>query len=67
MTADRCFTHPNIGSAVRVEVWGSEVRLTFVCASVAKANDVCESMLAQLENGALNITLMGKPTSVVED
>jgi hypothetical protein len=67
MATDRSFTHPNIGNAVRIEVWGSEVRLTFVCSSAAKADAVCDSILDQLKNGSLNITLMGKPTNVIED
>jgi len=64
---DRQFTHPDIGNAVRVEVVDNELRLTFVCRSNAKANDAADSMLAQLKEGTLNITLMGKPTSVTEE
>ncbi len=64
---DRQFTHPDIGSAARVEVWGYEVRLVFVCKSKAKANDVADSILRQLAQGAVNITMMGKPTSITEE
>jgi len=64
---DRQFTHPDIGNAARVEVWGNEVRLIFVCRSEAAAEDVAESILRQLAQGAVNITMMGKPTSIVEE
>ena len=64
---DRQFTHPGIGSAARVEVWGNEVRLIFVCKSEVAAEDVAESILRQLAQGAVNITMMGKPTSIVEE
>ncbi len=68
MSTDRQFTHPDIGSAARVEVWGNEVRLVFVCKSEAKANDVADSILAQLKQGADNITMMGgPPTSITEE
>jgi hypothetical protein len=64
---DRQFTHPDIGNAARVEVWGNEVRLIFVCKSEDAAEDVAESILRQLAQGAVNITMMGKPTSITEE
>ena len=64
---DRQFTHPNVGHTVRVEICGNEVRLIFVCKSVDAAEDVAESILRQLAQGVVNITMMGKPTSVVEE
>lgn len=64
--SDRGFTHPNFGSQARVEVWGKEVRLIFVAGSASKAEDLAESIVQQLKAGALNITMMGKPTSVEE-
>ena len=67
MTTDRQFTHPDIGNQARVEVWGNEVRLIFVCKSEAAANDVADSILRQLARGAVNITMMGKPTSITEE
>ena len=64
---DRQFTHPNVGHTVRVEICGNEVRLIFVCEDGRGANAVGDSILSQLKQGAINITLMGKPTSVTED
>jgi hypothetical protein len=64
---DRQFTHPNFGNSARVEVWGKEVRVIFIAGTQAKADDLAESIVAQMKAGALNITMMGKPTSVVED
>ena len=63
---DRQFTHPNIGREARVEQHGREVRLIFVTDSLAQADDLADSILAQMKAGALNITLFGKPTSVVD-
>lgn len=63
---DRGFTHPNFGNQARVEMHGKEVRLIFVAGSLAQAEDLAETIVAQLKQGALNITLMGKPTSVEE-
>ncbi len=65
--SDRQFTHPNLGKEVRVEVWGNEVRLIFVCATEGKANSAADDILAQLQSGMLNVTLAGKPTSIVHD
>jgi len=64
---DRQFTHPNFGNQARVEVWGKEVRLIFVADNSAKANDFAEYLVSQLKQGAINITMMGTPTSVVEE
>lgn len=61
------FTHPNFGNQARVEVWGREVRLTFVASNPEKANSLAETIVDQLKTGAINLTLMGKPTSVEED
>lgn len=63
---DRGFTHPNFGKAARVEVWGNEVRLIFEANTAAQAEDMAETIVTQLKAGALNLTLMGKPTPVVE-
>lgn len=62
----REFTHPNFGKEARLEVSGCEVRLIFVASTAEQANDLAETILEQLEAGAINITMMGKPTSVVE-
>jgi hypothetical protein len=62
----RGFTHPDLGREARVEQWGREVRLIFVCGSETKANDLVNSLVRQMKAGALNLTLMGKPTSVIE-
>lgn len=64
---DRGFTHPNFGREARVEVHGREVRLIFVAGTNSQANDLAETIFNQMKAGALNITLMGKPTSVVEE
>jgi hypothetical protein len=63
---DRGFTHPNFGKQVRVEVWDKEVRLIFMAGTLDQANDFAEYLVAQLTTGAINLTLMGKPTSVEE-
>ena len=41
-----------------------EVRLIFVCGTSAKASEFGDALLRQLASGALNITVMGKPTSI---
>lgn len=64
---DRGFTHPNFGREARVEVYGREVRLTFVAGTPAQADSLAETIVSQMKAGALNITLMGKPTSIVEE
>ena len=63
----RAFTHPDFGKQVRVEVYGSEVRLTFVAKTNAQANGFADTILDQLKAGGLHLTLMGKPTSVVDE
>lgn len=64
---DRGFSHPNFGKSVRVEVWGKEVRLIFEANSRLQAEDFADHIVNQLKAGALNLTMMGKPTSVVEE
>ena len=63
----RGFTNPNFGKEVRVEQWGREVHLIFVGESEAKANDLVDNILGQLKAGAINITMMGKPTKIEND
>jgi hypothetical protein len=62
----RGFSHPDLGREARVEQWGNEVRLIFVCGTEAKAADLVNSIVGQMKAGALNLTLMGKPTKVTE-
>lgn len=64
--SDRAFSHPNFGREVRIEQFGKEVHLIFVAGSQPQSDSMCEELLRQLQTGALNLTLMGKPTSVVE-
>ena len=61
---DRPFTHPNFGQEVRIEQYGKEVHLIFVAANEAKADDLVKTLLKQLKAGALNLTMLGKPTKV---
>ena len=63
MTDDRPFTHPNFGNQTRVEVWGNEVRLIFVANDRARAESLADYLLDQLKNGAVNFTMMGRPTN----
>ena len=63
---DRGFTHPNFGKQARIEQYGKEVRLIFVADTQAQSDGMCEALLTQMKTGALNITLMGKPTTVEE-
>ena len=65
--ADRAFTHPDIGRQARVELDGREVRLVFVCTDEDRAENLAHTILRQMRNGSLNITLMGVPTSIEED
>ncbi|MGD9613794.1 MAG: hypothetical protein AB7H90_01205 [Alphaproteobacteria bacterium] len=65
--SDRAFTNPDFGKEVRIEQVGREVHLIFVAGNQYKANKLVENLLAQLKAGALNITLMGKPTSITEE
>ena len=67
MTTDRAFTHPNFGNEARVELNGCEVRLIFVAGNRVKAESLALSLLEQLQAGAVNITMMGKPTAIVEE
>jgi hypothetical protein len=66
MLTDRGFTHPNFGREARIEQYGKEVHLIFVATTQAQSDDMCETLLSQMKAGALNITLMGRPTSVEE-
>jgi hypothetical protein len=64
VSGDRAFTHPNFGKEVRIEQYGMDVHLVFVANTMQQSNDMCDELLRQLESGALNLTLMGKPTSI---
>lgn len=64
--SDRGFTHPDFGREARVEQYGREVHVVFVAGTQAQSDSLCETILAQLKAGALNITMMGRPTSVEE-
>ncbi|HQR14191.1 MAG TPA: hypothetical protein PLZ37_06480 [Nitrospira sp.] len=64
--ADRGFSHANFGTQARIEQRGKEVRLIFVAGTHAQAASLCDSILEQMKAGAINITMMGKPTSVEE-
>jgi hypothetical protein len=63
----RSFTNPDYGNEARVEVWENEVALVFVASTNEKADALAENILGQLKSGAINITLMGKPTKVTEE
>lgn len=60
------FSHPNFGKEVRIEQYGREVHLIFVAGSQPQSDSMCEELLRQLKGGAVNLTLMGAPTSVTE-
>jgi len=62
----RPFSHPNLGNEIRVEQTGCEVLLVLVCGTFQSANRLADDLLRQLKEGALNITLMGKPVKVEE-
>jgi hypothetical protein len=64
--SDRQFTNPNVGREVRVEQYGREVHLIFVAATQYKSDRLVRDLLKQLKAGALNLTMMGKPTSITE-
>ena len=64
--SDRAFSHPNFGKEVRIEQFGKEVHLIFVAATRAQSDSMCDELLRQLKSGALNLTLMGAPTSIEE-
>jgi len=67
MATDRQFTNPDYGKEVRVEVMDNEVALVFVAESNRKAEALAENILKQLKAGAFNISLMGRPTKVIEE
>jgi hypothetical protein len=67
MSTDRQFSHPNFGHEARVELNGCEVRLIFVASDRVRAESMALSLLDQLQAGALNITLTGRPKTVIED
>jgi hypothetical protein len=60
------FSHPNFGKEITIEVIGKRVCLTFHAGTVAQAEDLAKSFLAQLNQGGLHLTVMGQPTSVEE-
>jgi len=64
---DRGFTHPNFGREARIEQYGKEVHLVFVASTHEQADSMCDLLITQLKDGALNITLLGKPTKIVEE
>lgn len=57
-------THPNFGHEARVEWNDREVRLIFVADSAQMAKSLARSILGQLQQGEINITMKGKPTKV---
>jgi hypothetical protein len=61
------FSHPNFGNEVRLEQTGREVKLIFVAKSEAQAESLADTILSQLKSGAINLTMMGKPTSISEE
>lgn len=63
----QAFTNPDFGREVRIEQYGREVHLIFVAANQRKADALIENLLRQLKSGALNLTMMGEPTSVTEE
>jgi hypothetical protein len=65
-TTVRAFTHPNFGNEVRIEQYGREVHLIFVAKTREQSDSMCDELLRQLKAGALNLTLMGKPTGIEE-
>ena len=62
--SDRPFSHPNFGHEVRIEQQGKEVRLVFVTMGVPQAESFARNLLKQIKDGAIHLTLMGKPTSI---
>ena len=65
--SDRGFTHPSFGKEARIEQYGREVHLIFVAGTQAQSDSLCDELLRQLKDGALNLTMMGKATSVTEE
>ncbi len=57
-------THPNFGRELRIEQYGNEVHLIFVAGSRQQSNSLVDELMRQLKAGALNLSIMGKPTSV---
>jgi hypothetical protein len=64
---DRLFSHPNFGREVRIEQYGKEVHLIFKANTIDQADAMCEELLRQLKLGGVNITMMGKPTNIIEE
>jgi hypothetical protein len=62
--SDRTFSHPNFGTEIRIEQYGTEVHLIFVGRTLAQSDSMSREFLRQLKKGALNLTLMGTPTSI---
>jgi len=60
-------THPSFGRTVRLEQHGCEVHIILVANTVAQAASACDHILAQLEAGEFQITIRGKPTSIIEE
>jgi hypothetical protein len=60
----QAFTHPHFGREARLEQFGKEVRLTFTAGTEAQADSLFDTIGRQLEAGALNLTMMGKPSSI---
>lgn len=66
MTTDRGFTHPSFGKEARIEQCGREVHLIFVAGTESQADSLVAELLRQLKAGALNLTIMGRPVSIVQ-
>jgi hypothetical protein len=66
VATDRTFTNPDYGNECRVEVYENEVALVFVAASNEKADALADNILGQLKSGAINISLIGKPTGITK-
>jgi len=64
--SDRPFSHPNFGTEARVEQHGKEIHVIFVAGSHRLADSMFNDVARQLQAGALNITMMGKPTKVMK-
>jgi len=64
--SDRPFSHPNFGNQVRIEQYDREVHLIFVAKTREQSDSMCDELLRQLKGGAVNLALMGKPTSIDE-
>jgi hypothetical protein len=60
-------SHPNFGNEVRIEQYGKDVHLVFVAKTRDLANDLCDELLRQLQEGEIEIKLAGKPTSIIRD